>query len=293
MSGTDRPLVVGVDESSGTEAALRWAADDARARGVPVRLVCAYRHEIGSAEASFFQNGPDIELDPPRQIADRLVTEAIERVTALYPRAVATGEAIAGDPVRILLDESANAAAVVLGSRHLKALSSGVLGSVSAAVAARAEAPAVVVRGPAGRSEEGAAVVVGVDGTDNTDLVLEYGFEHASRHHVPLRAVLCWRPDLLAAMKWRGEPAPPARAEAWLSDRLAGWRAKYPDVIAHETVVRDHPVAGLVTASTAQYLLVVGGRGRRALAGTLLGSVSQGVLHHATCPVAVIPTQGA
>ncbi len=246
MSATERPLVVGVDESSGTEAALRWAAEDAQARSAPVRLVCAYRHEIGTAEAPFF-----------------------------------------------LVDESAHAAVVVLGSRHLKALSSGVLGSVSAAVAARAESPAVVVRGPAGRPEEGAAVVVGVDGTDGTDLVLEYGFEHASRHRVPLRAVLCWRPDLLASMRWREEPPPPARVEAWLSESLAGWREKYPDVVVHETVVRDHPVAGLVTASMAQYLLVVGSRGRHALAGTLLGSVSQGVLHHATCPVAVIPTHGA
>ncbi|HYU04000.1 MAG TPA: universal stress protein, partial [Jatrophihabitantaceae bacterium] len=97
MSATERPLVVGVDESSGTEAALRWAAEDAQARSAPVRLVCAYRHEIGTAEAPFFLDGPDVALDEPRQIADRLVTEAIDRVTALYPRAEASGEAIAGD----------------------------------------------------------------------------------------------------------------------------------------------------------------------------------------------------
>ena len=58
----------------------------------------------------------------------------------------------------------------------------------------------------------------------------------------------------------------------------------------HPAVIREHPVAGLVLASAAQYLLVVGSRGRHALAGILLGSVSQGVLHHATCPVAIVPT---
>jgi nucleotide-binding universal stress UspA family protein len=102
--------------------------------------------------------------------------------------------------------------------------------------------------------------------------------------------VLCWPPDLLAEMSWRTEPPAPARAEVWLSEALAGWREKYPDVAVHSGVVSEHPAAGLVKESAAQYLLVVGSRGRHALTGTLLGSVSQGVLHHATCPVAVIPT---
>jgi nucleotide-binding universal stress UspA family protein len=70
-----------------------------------------------------------------------------------------------------------------------------------------------------------------------------------------------------------------------LSDR----RDRYPNVQVHPTVLRAHPVHGLVDESTAGRLLVVGSHGRHALAGTLLGSVSQGVLHHATCPVAVVP----
>jgi nucleotide-binding universal stress UspA family protein len=102
--------------------------------------------------------------------------------------------------------------------------------------------------------------------------------------------VLCWHPDRLAEMMWRAEPPAPARAEAWLSEALAGWREKYPDVVVHSGVIRDHPVSGLLTTAAAQDLLVVGSRGRHALAGTLLGSVSQGVLHHAACPVALVPS---
>jgi len=102
--------------------------------------------------------------------------------------------------------------------------------------------------------------------------------------------VLCWHPDLLATMKWRPSPPAPERADEWLSEALAGWREQYPDVTVHPEVIRDHPVAGLVLASSAQYLLVVGTTGHNALPGALLGSVSQGVLHHATCPVAVVPT---
>lgn len=283
-------MVVGVDESAGTEAALQWAADDASARKAPVRLVCAYRHESANNHVPSYLDGAEVEFQQPGQVAQRLITDAIEQVTAIYPGAQTEGEAVDGDPVRVLVDESAHASVVVLGSRRLSALSSSVLGSVGGGVAARAESPVVVVRGPAGRPEEGAAVVVGVDGTEATEQILEFGFEHASRHGVPLRAILCWRPDRLAAMKWRSEPPPPARVEAWLSEALAGWREKYPNVDVHEGVIREHPVGGLVASSLSQHLLVVGNRGHHALSGTLLGSVSQGVLHHANCPVAVLPT---
>jgi nucleotide-binding universal stress UspA family protein len=57
--------------------------------------------------------------------------------------------------------------------------------------------------------------------------------------------------------------------------------------------VRDHPVAALVAAATAQDLLVVGSHSRHARVAAMLGSVSQGVLHHATCPVAVVHPRAA
>jgi nucleotide-binding universal stress UspA family protein len=146
-----------------------------------------------------------------------------------------------------------------------------------------------VVRGPAGLPAKRPSVVVGVDGTDDSDPALEFGFDHASRHGLPLEAVLCWRRDLNASMQRQSEQPVPADVEQRLSSVVSRWRDKYPDVRAHDVVVRDHPVTGLVTASAAQHLLVVGSRRRHALAGTLLGSVSQAVLHEATCPVAVIP----
>jgi nucleotide-binding universal stress UspA family protein len=132
------------------------------------------------------------------------------------------------------------------------------------------------------------SVVVGVEPDESCEDAIHYGFDYASRHALPLHAVLCWHRDALADMLWRDEPAVPVRAQALLSEALAGWREKYPDVDVHEEVSRAHPVDGLVAASHAQHLLVVGTHGRGAVTGLLLGSVSQGVLHHATCPVAVI-----
>jgi nucleotide-binding universal stress UspA family protein len=200
-----------------------------------------------------------------------------------------TGEVVDGHAADVLIDRSMSAAAVAVGSRQLKAFGSAMLGSVGAGLAARAHSPVVVVRGPAGLAAERPAVVVGIDGTDAAEQALAYGFDHASRHGVPLRAVMCWRHDPLASMQWRAEPPPPERAEEWLSETVAAWRQRYPNVVASAAVIRDQPVPGLVAQSAAEQLLVVRSRARHALTGTVLGSVAQGVLHHATCPVAVLP----
>ena len=289
MTGTKLPVVVGVDGSPGSEAALRWAIADAKARSAPLRLVHAYRWDPAATPTPLYRHVPEADLQMPRHIAEQAVDGLVARATELGATDI-DGVAIDSDPVEALLSNARFACELVVGSRHLKALRSTVLGSVGAAVAARAESPVVVVRGPAGLAEEGAGVVVGIDGSKRSQAVLEFGFEYASRSNVPLRAVLCWYPDLLASMSWRADPPPPEQVDAWLADALTSWRQKFPDVVVHPEVIREHPIGGLVLASTAQHLLVVGSHGHHALTGTLLGSVSQGVLHRATCPVAVVRT---
>jgi nucleotide-binding universal stress UspA family protein len=292
MSARGRTVVVGINESPGAEAAVRWAMDDACLSRAPVRLVYAYEWHLRYQQIPLYVDIAESELHHSRNVAEQFVATMIDRVRALGPGVDVTGAAIAGNPAAALIDESADASMLVVGSRHLKALGSVMIGSVSAAAAARARCPAVVVRGPAGSPDDGAAVVVGVDGTDASEAVLEFGFEQASRHRAALHAVLCWHPDLVALATGRPQPPAPPRVEAWLSEALAGWREGYPDVEVDAQIVRDHPSDGLLVASASQYLLVVGGRGRHALTGTLLGSTSQSVLHHATCPVAVVPTHG-
>jgi nucleotide-binding universal stress UspA family protein len=282
------PVLVGVNDEPSSDLALRWALSDARTLGVPVRVVNAFSG-IPRTEP-MYRDIPDANLGQPQHVAEQLVARIIDQAREIDSEVVVKGEAIEGGPSHILVDESSSATELVLGSRHLTALRSAVLGSVGVAAAGRTKCPLIVVRGPAGQPEEGAAVVVGVDTTDRAQTVLGVGFDHASRHQVPLQAVLCWYPDLLASMKWRPSPPAPEQAEIWLSEALAGWRDRYPDVVVHPEVIRDHPVAGLVLASSAQYLLVVGTTGHHALPGALLGSVSQGVLHRATCPVAIVPT---
>jgi nucleotide-binding universal stress UspA family protein len=284
------PVVVGIDESAGANQALAWAVAEARSRRLGLRLVCAYGSALTYGGLAMYGSLPPADPTLARDVTAALLATAAARVRELAPELDVATHVVDDEAAGALIDESAGASLIVLGSRHLASVGSVLLGSVSAAVSARAACPVVVLRGPAGLAAEHAAVVIGVDGHPASEGVIAFGFDYASRRSVPLRAVLCWHPDRLAEMMWRAEPPAPAHAQAWLSEALAGWREKYPDVVVHSGVVRDHPVAGLVTASTAQDLLVVGNRGRHALAGTLLGSVSQGVLHHATCPVALVPS---
>ncbi|MEP6853286.1 MAG: universal stress protein [bacterium] len=289
MAPEDGPVVVGVDGSPEADTALVWALDEARSRGVPIRLVHGAGRDRTLSMAELYAYVPVPDPAQVEGVARRLLAEAATRAHDLAPHVLVTTH-VHDDPVSALLEESESASTVALGSRHLGALGSAVLGSVGGAVAARAACPVVVVRGPAALAAESAAVVVGVNAGEESQAALAFGFDIASRRSLPLHAVLCWHPDRLAEMLWRAEPPAPTRVEAWLSEAVAGWRERYPEVRLHSAVVRDHPVAGLVAASTAQHLLVVAARGRRSFAGTLLGSVSQGVLHHATCPVAVVPS---
>ena len=282
------PVLVAVNDEPSSDLALRWALSDARTLGVPVRVVHAFSG-ISRTEP-MYRDIPDANLGQPQHVAEQLVARIIDQAREIDSEVVVKGEAIEGRPGPVLTLEASSATELVLGSRLLSALRSAVLGSVGVAVAGRTACPVIVVRGPAGLSEEDAAVVVGVDATDRAQSVLAVGFDHASRHQVSLRPVLCWHPDVFASRRWRHSSPAPEHAEMWLSEALAGWRDRYPDVAVHPEVVREHPVAGLVLASSAQYLLVVGTAGHHALPGALLGSVSQGVLHRATCPVAVVPT---
>ncbi|NJP96307.1 universal stress protein [Nonomuraea sp. FMUSA5-5] len=71
------------------------------------------------------------------------------------------------------------------------------------------------------------------------------------------------------------------------------WREGNPDVRIVDDQVRDHPVAALRNASSAADLVVVGSRGLGGFSSAVLGPVGHGVLHHAVCPVAVVPPSEA
>jgi nucleotide-binding universal stress UspA family protein len=136
-------------------------------------------------------------------------------------------------------------------------------------------------------------VVVGVDGSACAQLALGFAFEQAAARDFPLRVIRTWLPPLSGYTPPDLNEDEITRAtQRELDDVVGGWQAKFPDVDVTTDVRTELAAGALVAASRAARLVVVGSRGRGGLRGTLLGSVSQQLIHHSHCPVAVVREVG-
>ena len=291
MISSSRPVIVGVDGSPGSDLAVLWGADEARSLRVPLTLVHVYSLAALYDPMGTYSYGTQTEPSIDRAAAQDIVDEAVQRQLAAHPDGPeTTGLLLENSRAGGLLEASTEASVVVVGSRHLGAIGAALLGSTGAALAARATRPVVLVRGEWASPAIAARVVVGVDLSDLSEPTLGYAFDHASRYGASLQAILSWYPGhhLLTRLTDADADAFRTRGLLMLAEALAGWQEKYPDVPAERELSYLHPVDALITGSLDAHLLVVGAQGRHARVGSLLGSVSQGVLHHATCPVAVV-----
>jgi nucleotide-binding universal stress UspA family protein len=164
------------------------------------------------------------------------------------------------------------------------------LGSVSGAVAGHAASPVAVVR-PVRRRADGerAHVVVGVDGGPSSTAALETAFDIASAQHRPLDVVHTWSADdtFIDRNSYLQRVEQVEAHERMLSESLAGYMEKYPDVPLQRHVSDGGAVPTLVAMSENAELVVVGSRGRTGLA-SLLGSASRDLVERAHCTVMVV-----
>ncbi|MGW7534994.1 universal stress protein [Amycolatopsis sp. NPDC054798] len=290
MPGPDESVVMaGVDGSTSARNAAVWAAGEAEHRGALLRLVQAYSipspgitGPFATGVRSGFQGQAEKWLDE----AEAAVREArpgvrIERVVA------------EGNPVAVLLRESRGAELAVLGSRGLGGFTGLLVGSTAVALAAHAPCPVVVVRGrmPDDVPSPAGPVVVGLDGSSDSDDALGFACAEAIARKTSLTAVHTWNelsPDgTLHAMDVMPDEVA-AGERCRVEGQLALWREKYPKLRIDVEIVRGRPVRTLLEFGENAQLVVVGSRGRGGFAGMLLGSTSQALLVHSTCPVAVV-----
>ena len=282
---TEQHVLVGVDAHEDAPE-LCWAAAEAIDRGLSLRIACTYPR---AAQLWPWDSDTERAITADlRNAAHRQAVSAQNYVQSRWPGLAVHGEAVEGHPAETLTQLSANAELTVVGSQHRTFLGRAFLDSVSSALAATASGPVVVVRPRDRQPAKDAEVVVGVDGFERTDDVLAFAFDYASRQQRPLHAVYCWTNEYGPTPRIP-QPKVPERARRWLAELLDTWAQKYPEVEIRQTVNDNAPTPGLLSVADGQDLLVVGGRtSRHPRLITLLGSVSQGVVHHAALPVAVV-----
>ncbi|MFE7761040.1 universal stress protein [Streptomyces sp. NPDC057438] len=289
-------VVVGVDGSASSLAAVEAAAREARLRGAGLRVVHA-----------FFWPAMHVPLGPSplgpsdgglRNMADRLVAEAVERARAAAPEVDVSHAVVTGEPLTVLEAQSRAAELVVVGSRGMGGFVGLLVGSTAVHLAAHGRCPVLVVREQP--SAEG-PIVLGVDGSAAGGHAMDFAFAEAELRKAPLVALhawTTWNAPLPAPQDATTPYANPPGAlageeERLLSEALAGRQERHPGVVVEHRVVHGGTREALIEASRSAQLVVVGARGRGGFAGLLLGSVSQALLHHAHCPVAVVRGAGA
>ncbi|GHE57636.1 universal stress protein [Streptomyces spiralis] len=286
-----RPITAGVDGSEESLAALAWAGREAERRRLPLRVVHAWRFEVHDA----FDLG---DRDAQQQLVRDAAAEALRDLTERHPDLKVTTDVVEDSAARALAAAAADAEMLVLGSRGRGALIGFLLGSVGRQVIAEAVRPVVLVRAgdePAAEAA-GREVVVGQHGTpEDSAEALRFAFETAVARGATVRAVRAWTlppvfgysPGSLKLLDEAGG-LEPYEAKG-LADALRPWRERFPDVPVVEQVEMGSAGQVLLSVAGRAQLVVVGRRARRTAVGARIGSVAHGVLHHADCPVAVVP----
>jgi len=281
-------LVVGIDGSDSALGAAQWAGELANRHALPLILL----HAIPRLDWHF------ASVESPDQLGetgDRVLSAAETAVRSAHPDLAIRTEAVKGAVATVLADASNSARVLVVGTG---AADNRALGSHAVKIAHRAACPLVVWRKPvAKRTGKPLPVVVGVDESDGSARALAEAFDIAAAMHAPLTVVHMWEigqavgmGDLGGAgnMDWQLLEMLESQQRRQMDELVAPFAGKYPN--AHVTkVFRDiSPAKGLADLSRTAQLVVVGSHGRGRLAESILGSVSQNVIHHAECPVLVV-----
>ncbi|MFD8042345.1 universal stress protein [Streptomyces chartreusis] len=283
------PLVVGVDGSDASLLAVDWAVDEAARGDRPLRLVYASLWE--RYEGAVPSTGR--ERPSERVLAEHIVASAAERAALRRPDVPVTTGIVPADPVDALLHEGNNAFALVTGERGRGELKGLLLGSVSLGVAARAHCPVIVVRGDetglVGLHEQ---ILFGAGDLATGVQAVRFALREAEERGCAVDAVRAWRrPALEGAAVFTGDAAqePEERAAAQLGELLGEAMAERPGVRVRRTTVEGPARRILVDRSADADLVVVGARHRHGHFGLQLGRVGHTLLHHAHCPVAIVP----
>lgn len=284
------PVVVGIDGSDGALDAARWAGAVAQRFGVPLRIV----HALPSIGRNLTQTAAALTaamMTYQRDMAAAYLKAAEDAVRAEQPELTVATVSFNEPADEVLIETSRQARLVVLGGKTVTPAAALLLGSTALSVVSRAACPVVAFRGNRATPGDG-PVVVGVDDSPAARTALETAFDFAERFGLAVDAV---RSLSLAAPVEAGVTIPllidwdgvESAELAALTDTVDVHRKDHPTVHTRCFVEPDSPGKAVLKHVADSGLVVVGSRGRNALAGVLLGSTSLNLLHHSPVPVMI------
>lgn len=280
-------IVVGVDGSQSSRQALEWAVAEAQARRSDLLMVKNWHDPVFVGPGSTATQEIDLVLQDAKGEAAAIASS----VHDAHPGVRITTAVIDGSPAASLIKRAEDADLLVVGSRGNGGFLGLELGSVSAKAARRSPVPVIVVRGEHDRSDR-SDVVVGVDGSECSRAALRWAADWAKAHDKALVVLMAWN-----YLEPQGPHGPIAfDTDYHADDAAAALGSIVGDVLGHGTnprihteVVCDLPARAVLERAKDACLIVVGRHGVSHWTPPDLGATAVQVLHHAECPVAVIP----
>ncbi|MET0473631.1 MAG: universal stress protein [Mycobacterium sp.] len=282
-------ILVGVDGSAESDAAVRWATAEAIMRSAPITLMHVVPPvvvtwpviPVAAGITEWQEHHARLAIDQGRAVVDAAAGES------LAP-SVHT-EVGYGTIAAKLIEASREASMTVVGSRSLGALGRTLLGSVSTNLLHHARGPVAIIHGEDLRApSRPSPVLLGIDGTSASEAATGLAFDEAWRRRVDLVALHAWTDTPVTTILGIDFQRFEQEGHDMLTERLAPWQQDYPDVVVRHRLVVDQPARRLIDASMEAQLVVVGSPGRGGFAGMLLGSVGSRVAQAAKAPTIVV-----
>jgi nucleotide-binding universal stress UspA family protein len=281
-------IVIGVDGSSGAAHALRWAVEEGRRHDWPVTAVLAWSYLDQHHVEPGSPFDPSYDDSAAKAALDAYLTAALGDDASTVAQLT-----VCDLPAPALLGAGEGADLVVVGARGLGGFKGLLLGSVSRQVIDHASTPVAVIHEHTEPGSQPPRVVVGTDGSPDALVAMRWAAAEAAAWDGVLEVVHAWH---LPPIGGYLDGAPQFDADVigdyaarTLADSVGQLDTSALTHPVKSTLAHDRPAGALLDAARGADVVVVGRRGLGKVAGFLLGSVSLRVVHHAPCPVVIVP----